>query len=186
MESPMDIFPISGLNDKDKGAWKVLFDHYYPALCNYVQHMLGDGESAKDIVQEIFVNIWKSDRRFVSERELTRYLYRACYNNTLIFLRNNNIRNGILEKIGAEQAISTEELYAVTLREEVLRQLYVHINNLSPEQRKVILLSIEGYSWEEIAQKLEVSINTVKTHRSRAFKYLRSKMRNKMYLLLLW
>ena len=182
----MNIFPISGLNNKEKEAWKILFERYYSALCNYVQHILKNEENAKDIVQEVFFNIWKSNRKFINERELTRYLYRACYNNTLIFLRNHNIHNNILEKIGAEQPVSTEELYAITIREEVLRQLYVHISNLSPEQRKVILLSIEGYSWEEIAQKLEVSVNTVKTHRSRAFKYLRSKMNNKIYLFLLW
>ena len=182
----MDIFPISGLNNKEKGAWKVLFEHYYSALCNYVQHLLGDEENAKDIVQEVFLNIWKSSRQFINERELTRYLYRACYNNTLIFLRNHNIHNHILEKLSSEQPSSTDEIYAVTVREEVLRQLYIHINNLSPEQKKVILLSIEGFSWEEIAEKLEVSVNTVKTHRSRAFKYLRSKMNNKIYLLLLW
>lgn len=140
----------------------------------------------QSIVQEVFLNIWKSNRRFINERELTRYLYRACYNNTLIFLRNHNIHNSILERIGSEQSEASDEFYAITVREEVLRQLYVHINNLPSEQRKVILLNIEGYSWEEIAQQLNISINTVKTHRSRAFKYLRSKLSNKTLLFLLW
>ncbi len=44
-----------------------------------------------------------------------------------------------------------------TVREEVTRQLYVYIEALPSEQKKVILMSIEGYSWDEIAEKLGIS-----------------------------
>ena len=78
-----------------------------------------------------------------------------------------------------------DDVYAITVREEVIRQLYVHIEALPPEQRKVILMSIEGYSWEEIAEKLNISVNTVKTHKSRGFKNLRSKLQDSIYLFLI-
>ena len=52
-------------------------------------------------------------------------------------------------------------------------------------KKKVILMSIEGYSWDEIAEKLRISVNTVKTHKSRGFKYLRSKLQDSVCLFLI-
>jgi RNA polymerase sigma-70 factor (ECF subfamily) len=54
---------------------------------------------------------------------------------------------------------------------------YLYIDELPSEQRKVIRLSIDGLSVNEIAEKLGISVNTVKTHKKRSFKQLRGKMR---------
>ena len=176
---------LSGINDKREKAWASLYDYYYAALCVYVNRILKESNHAEDIVQEVFIAIWKSTKTFTSMRELTNYLYRACYNNTLIFVRNNKIHDSILSTLGAESESIADDVYAITVREEVIRQLYVHIEALPPEQRKVILMSIEGYSWEEIAEKLNISVNTVKTHKSRGFKNLRSKLQDSIYLFLI-
>ena len=61
----------------------------------------------------------------------------------------------------------------------------VYIEALPSEQKKVILMSIEGYSWDEIAEKLGISVNTVKTHKSRGFKSLRSKLQDSVCLFLI-
>ena len=156
---------LSGVNRKNEKAWKSLYEHYYAALCTYVNRILKGSESTEDLVQEVFIAIWKSDKKFDSVQDLTRYLYRACYNNALVFVRNNQIHD--------------------TVREEVTRQLYVYIEALPSEQKKVILMSIEGYSWDEIAEKLGVSVNTVKTHKSRGFRSLRSKFQDSVCLFLI-
>ncbi|WP_059026335.1 RNA polymerase sigma factor [Gabonibacter massiliensis] len=176
---------LSGVNDKDEKAWASLYDYYYAALCTYVSRILKRPESSEDLVQEVFIAVWKSNRVFISVRELTNYLYRACYNNALIFVRNNQIHDTILDSIGAGKEFTADDVYALTVSEEVTRQLYVHIESLPSEQKRVILLSIEGYSWEEIAEKLGISINTVKTHKGRGIKYLRSKLQDSIYLFLI-
>ena len=160
---------LSGVNRKNEKAWKSLYEHYYAALCTYVNRILKGSESTEDLVQE----------------DLTRYLYRACYNNALVFVRNNQIHDTILNSIGAESDFTADDVYAQTVREEVTRQLYVYIEGLPSEQKKVILMSIEGYSWDEIAEKLRISVNTVKTHKSRGFKYLRSKLQDSVCLFLI-
>ena len=60
-----------------------------------------------------------------------------------------------------------------------------YIEELPAEQRRIILLRIEGHSWDEIASKLGVSINTVKTQKSRSYKFLREKLGNSTYSVLL-
>lgn len=176
---------LSGVNNKDDKAWANLYEYYYAALCVYVNRILKGSESSEDLVQEVFIAIWKSDKKFDTLQELTRYLYRACYNNALLFVRNNQIHDTILNSIGAEADFTADDIYALTVREEVVRQLYVHIEKLPSEQKKVILMSIEGYSWNEIAEKLGISVNTVKTHKNRVFKKLRSNLKDSIYLFLI-
>ena len=78
-----------------------------------------------------------------------------------------------------------EMLYALTVKEEAIRQLYFYIEELPAEQRRIILLRIEGHSWDEIASRLGVSINTVKAQKSRSYKFLREKLANSSYSVLL-
>lgn len=178
-------FILSGINDKNEKAWASLYDYYYAALCVYVNRIVKGSENTEDLVQDVFIAIWNSNKKFDSIQDLTRYLYRACYNNALIYLRNNHIHGTILGNLGIETDFTADDVYAQTIREEVVRQLYVHIEKLPSEQKKVILLSIEGYSWEEIAEKLGISVNTVKTHKSRGFKSLRLKLQDSVYLFLI-
>ena len=175
---------LSGVNRKNEKAWASLYEHFYAALCVYVNRILKGSESTEDLVQEVFIAIWSSDKKFESLQDLTRYLYRACYNNALVFVRNNQIHDTILNSIGATEESTVDDVYALTVREEVTRQLYMYIEQLPSEQKKVILMSIEGYSWDEIAE-LGISVNTVKTHKSRGFKSLRSKLQDSVCLFLI-
>lgn len=168
---------LAGVNQKDEKMWGSFYDCYYAALCSYVSRILQSDHAVEDLVQEVFIAVWEGTRTFSDIRELTNYLYRACYNNALIHLRNTQLHDTILQSIGEEdRPDDEEELYAMTVREEVIRQLYNFIEELPPEQRRIILLRAEGHSWERIADLLGVSINTVKTQKSRSYKFLRGKM----------
>lgn len=176
---------LSGINRKNEKAWKALYDYYYAALCSFVDRILKGQGGAEDLVQDIFIVLWETDKKFDSLHDLTHYLYRACYNNTLIFIRNNQIHDSILDSLGKDFDEMTDDAYAETIKDEVVRQLYVHIQKLPTEQQKVILMSIEGNSCEEIARKLGVSVNTVKTHKSRGINSLRFKLKNAVYIFLI-
>lgn len=123
-------------------------------------------------------------RIFADEKELTNYLYRACYNNTLLYIRNHQIHDVALSKMLEAQKEEEDRIYALTVKEEIIRQLYQHINDLPPEQRRIILLRIEGFTWEEIAEQLKVSINTVKTQKTRSYRFLRERMGDSMSFIL--
>lgn len=85
-----------------------------------------------------------------------------------------------------EESVEDEDMiYALTVKEEIIRQLYHYIEELPAEQRRIILMRIEGYTWEEIAERLEISINTVKTQKSRSYKFLREKLGDSMYSIIL-
>lgn len=181
-----DHFIVAGVNRKDKNAWRDFYDRYYAALCSYVAKIVSVPEAVEDLVQEVFISVWEGKRTFADSKELTNYLYRACYNNALLYIRNNHIHDTILNALPKEDDFIDEEvMYALTVKEETIRQLYYYIEELPAEQRRIILLRIEGHSWDEIAEQLGVSINTIKTQKSRSYKFLREKLGNSTYSVLL-
>lgn len=176
MNNNIDII-VAGVNRKDEKTWGDFYDRFYAALCVYVAKMLPVPDAVEDLVQDVFISVWEGKRTFDDIKELTNYLYRACYNNTLLYIRNNQIHDTILSSLAEEDNSQDEDMiYALTVKEEIIRQLYFHIEELPAEQRRIILLRIEGHTWEEIADQLGVSINTVKTQKSRSYKFLREKL----------
>ena len=169
---------VAFVNKKEREGWRLFFDSYYAPLCVYVSRFLPDGnDNVEDLVQDVFVGLWESKRTFSSIKELTNYMYKACYNNALCYMRTNQIHSTILQSISVDEPVEDEDdIYLLTLKEETMRQLYHYINELPLEQKRIITLRMDGYSWEEIAEKLGVSINTIKTQRSRSFKFLRERM----------
>lgn len=175
---------LKGVNQKDMKAWEKLYAYYYAALCSYANNIVNNQDNAQDIVQDTLIKIWNSDRKFEDLKDLTWYLYKAVYNNSLFWLRSNNTREQVSHELPEVENIQ-DEVFVETVREELIRQLYLYIEELPGEQKKIMLLSIQGKSGNEIAEILGVSINTVKTQKNRSFKYLREKLKDSSFLLLL-
>ncbi len=179
---------IEGINRKDANAYKYLYKRYYAPLCSYASRLLSTSEEVEDVVQELFLSVYEGEHVFSDIRELTNYLYRALYNNCLLYLRDHQIHDSILNSLveNPDEAEDEEAIYALTVREELLRQLYNYIKELPQEQRNIMLLRIEGYEWGEIAEKLGISINTVKTQKTRSYKFLREHMKYSSFSVLLF
>ena len=83
MDDKIDII-VAGVNRKDEKIWGDFYDRFYAALCIYVAKILPVPDAVEDLVQEVFISVWEGKRTFSDIKELTNYLYRACYNNTLL------------------------------------------------------------------------------------------------------
>lgn len=91
-------------------------------------------------------------------------------------LRHRNVHRLYSQRIKESEDDFSEEAFAEGIEEELIRQLYIHMEEMPEKQRQIIELSIKGLKKEEIAQTMDVSINTVKTQKRRAFAYLRKSM----------
>ena len=150
------------LNHKDDKVWEELFNSYYESLCNHAYRILLDESVTEDIVQEVFVKLWDGRAVFENEKALTVYLYRSVTNNAL--------------KWSEVEQEMTEEDFSSVVREEVLRKLRELIELLPEERKKIILMSMEGMSGEEIATQLGVTIHTVKQQKYRAYKFIKEQL----------
>ena len=174
------------LNIQTEQQYNEIVENYSDMIFRIAYQYLFNKYDAEDIVQEVFIAVWRSEKRFDSVQDLTRYLYRACYNNALVFVRNNQIHDTILNSLAEEESVEDEDMiYALTVKEEIIRQLYCYIEELPSEQRRIILMRIEGHTWEEIAERLEISINTVKTQKTRSYKFLRERLGDSVHSIIL-
>lgn len=167
---------LRGVNDKDSSAWNALFNYYYPQLCAYAERLMNDTAEAEDCIQEVFLYMWTSKNHFQTIEDLTYFLYRVTHNQALMRLRNQKRREHHHQYILDNSEHVADDMFASIIRQEMIRQVHEHIHELPAEQAKVVSLCIDGLSNQEIADQLGISINTVKTHKSRSFKFLRGKM----------
>lgn len=188
---------VTRINGKDPAAWEELYVRYYKALCSYSASLMGSPATAEDLVQELLLKLWQSDRVFSVLPELTAYLYRSVYHNSLAYRRDCTNRETLLRSMHernlregctpphVDPEADMEQL-AGLVGEEVIRRLYSDIHALPAEQQRIIRLSIAGFKGAEIARRLGISINTVKTQKYRGYRSLRLRLSKFFFLFTLF
>ncbi len=167
---------------KDKVVFEKLYNQYYKALVGFAYSYINDQNAGEDIVQDVFYSLWNQKREYSDESTFKVYLYKATRNRCINYIRHQQVK----DEYSKEQIklMETEEnLLKRIMTEEVYRILYNFINDLSDKRKEVILLSLKGYSNAEIAEDLNISLDTVKTHKKKVYNILREKMKNHAFLL---
>ncbi len=165
---------LSHSKRRDEKNWRVFFHGYYDALFRHACHILQNEEEAQDIVQELFIALWDNHVDIENTEYLSSYLYRSITNRCLNHLRNQKRMDERLErwKQEADEEASAEE-FDSAVHEEVISRLQQLIAELPEGRRMILQLSMDGLSGEEIAQKLNISITTVKQQKYRAYQFIR-------------
>lgn len=169
---------ILRLNEGDVAAFDGLFMEMYPALCLLSNRIVFDDAAAKDIVSEVFLQLWKT-RTYLNEvKSIKAYLYVATRNRSLNHLKKLKRNEKKVQDAYAKQLEekSYEDILQHVFNAEAVRLLHEAILTLPPECTKVVQLNIEGYSTNEIAQQLGISPSAVSHQKARAIKLLRGKI----------
>ncbi|MBR8535809.1 sigma-70 family RNA polymerase sigma factor [Carboxylicivirga sediminis] len=170
--------------DYNSSLFKDIFERLFPSMCLLAARILKDDDVAKDIVQEAFVKLWQKDNEdFTDENTLRAYLYVLVKNACISQLRKEKHKTNA--SIDEGLTIGDQEFLNEILREETYQLLREAINELSPKASKVVHLSLKGYSNQEIADELDVTINTIKTVKKRAYKALKERLGAEYIIILL-
>lgn len=118
----------------------------------------------EDLRQEIYVNIWLGLKQFRSESKMSTWIYRVAVNSALMTLRSSKQR---IETISLDFGILDVSTEIDDTQRENLQTLQSLINRLEEIEKAIILLWLDEYSYEEIADTLGLKRNTVavKIHR---------------------
>ncbi|MGJ8733620.1 RNA polymerase sigma-70 factor [Cellulophaga fucicola] len=177
---------VNRLKEEDPKAFKDLFDMFYMPLCVYSLKFSDSYDFSEDIVQDLFVTIWNKKIYLQVDGSIRSYLFKAVKNNTLQALRKKDRYN--FEKLDAvvESFILEEKENDIEAIEKAQKKLLQEIEAL-PEKSKEVFKAIvlENLKYKEVALQLGVTVNTVKTHYSRALKKLRKSL-DVIILLLLY
>ncbi len=172
----IDNIPI----DKEK-TFKKLFESFYPSLCVFANKYTQDTDISADIVQDAFVYLWEIKKDISTIHSAKSYLFKTVKNKCLNYLRDQKTRDKIQNEHLEDETFFRDNL----IETETYQIIQEALNVLSPQSRKIIELSLDGLKNNEIAELLNISINTVKTVRSRAFKVLRGKLNRDIFLFLI-
>jgi RNA polymerase sigma-70 factor (ECF subfamily) len=162
------------LKNKDQAAFARLYDSYSGAIYSIILQIVSDQELANDILQEVFINIWRKIEMYDAEKgRLFTWMLNIARNASIDMLRSRSYRNSqknqsIQENVDVTVPGNTEQMNIDSIG---LKKL---LEKLKPEQRVLIDLSyFKGYTHEEIAEQEKIPLGTVKTRIRNALIQLR-------------
>ncbi|MGK6349828.1 RNA polymerase sigma-70 factor [Parapedobacter sp. DT-150] len=164
---------------------KELFERYYVRLCEFAYRIVACRESARDLVQDAFVVLMENRERIGLEaNSIKSYLYSTVKHAALNRVRHRHIADRIHGQHLREEA-EEEKITHAMIHAEILGELYAALETLPQGCAQVCRMAyFEGKKNQEIADLLEVSINTIKTQKQRAVFLLKSKLSPQSFLLL--
>lgn len=173
---------ISKVQSGDRSAFEMLFKTYYKPLVYIAESILHDGALAEEVVQDVFVKIWKAGNTLSIEKSLYSYLTGMARNRSVDYIRN---RERSIKTVSMDdEEIRIKLLYLesdsiaegdIPLQSPELDRVKQAIEQLPTQCKQIFLLSrIEDYSYSEIAEKMQISVSTVKTQMGRAMQKLKN------------
>lgn len=173
----IDYEVLMQLRDGNEKAFSAVFDNYHRYLYVLACRYLMSENGAEDAVQHTFMRLWEGRETFDYKTGIKNLLFTILKNYVLNEMRHNNL---VVQK-NYELAQFNEEMEAGFLHNledaDFKTHLYKLIEQLPPQKREVCLLKIQqGLTNQEVAEAMNISIPTVKSHYTQVIKLLRSQL----------
>jgi RNA polymerase sigma-70 factor (ECF subfamily) len=174
-----DILLITKIKEGNMKAFEEVFRLYYAPLCLYASCIMGQTDTAEEVVQELFYVLWRDRNKLQLLYSLKGYLYGAVRNQSLQYLEHEEVKKHYHDKVAAE---GCEEDYSSNPQNEMefeeLQKIIFDVLGLLPERCSRIfrMHRFEGKKYTEIASELQISVKTVEAEMTKALKTLRNKV----------
>ena len=179
-----DEYLLSLLGKGDEQAFTIIYQRYHKLLYVVAYKYLKNDCSAKDSVQQIFYRLWESRYVLIINMNLRNYLYTMLKNHLLNEIRNNYMAMEKNYELAQEKVEYEDDLLDNIEKKEIEEQLYQAINRLPEQKKQVCLYKLRGnLSNLEIANKMGISVPTVKTHYAQAVKMLREHFNKFLFMI---
>ena len=176
-----DVF-IKKFRSGNEIVFREVFNRFYLPLKAYAFRIIDDETIVEDFVQDSFLHIWQARERFYSIPAIKSFLYTTVRNSCLIYLLHQKVKERNESEIARWILLEDEEKNI--LEDEVNTMLYEAIKDLSEKSRDIVIMTLNGSSNIDIAKELNISVNTVKTVKLRAYRVLRKRLKGIQWLLL--
>lgn len=179
-----DEYLLALLGKGDEQAFTIIYQRYHKLLYVVAYKYLKNDCSAKDSVQQIFYRLWESRSVLIINMNLRNYLYTMLKNHLLNEIRNNYMAMEKNYELAQEKVEYEDDLLDNIEKKEIEEQLYQAINGLPEQKKQVCLYKLRGnLSNLEIANKMGISVPTVKTHYAQAVKMLREHFNKLLFMI---
>ncbi len=159
----------------DPAAFRDIVKTYFPVLCKFAEKFLPDSSLAKDIVQETFIKLWQYEGSFETYQGLKSFLFIVTKNGCLNLQRGRARQEEKHNNSFPPDNSLAGSDYDEIARLEHLARINQVVQQMPRKMQAVFLLSFrQGLSITEIAEKLNISVKTVRNQKSRSLVILRS------------
>jgi len=178
---------LSLLPQRDKAAFEEIFKSHFKRLHSYAFTILKDEAEAEEIVQQVFFKLWERTQTHSFSGSLNAYLYRAVHNESLNFLKHQQVRTNHQLHVAYSMKQHTDDSDKKVAAAELEKQIHSALNELPEQCRTIFQLSrFDELKYLEIADKLGLSVKTVEHQMGKALKLMRIKLVHFLKLLLLF
>ena len=178
---------ITDLNKGSIHAFHYIFDEFYRSLLLFAQSLMPNDHLAEDTVQESFIKLWERNEQFTSLQTIKAFLFLTVKHGCIDVHRHDTIvEHHLLQQSGLKETDDKEDgLEQKIIVADTVRLINKALKELPQQSYTICRMSLSGFKNQEIADHLAISINTVKTHKKRAFSTLRQSLGNDFFILLL-
>lgn len=178
----MDLILFEQIKEKNRKAFKQLFEKYYSPLCEYASQFIAD-EEAEELVQDLMLFIWEGSREIIITQSLKSYLFTAvryrCFNAIKREQYQARVHSELYEKL--KEQFEDPDYY---LTAELSKHIKKAIEALPPNYKETFVLSRFGdRTNHQIAVQQRISVKTVEYRISQALKILRVKLKDYLTIL---
>lgn len=177
---------VKALKEGNQLAFSIVYKTYAAQTFSLAFKYLLNKELAEDAVQNLFLKLWLKKEEIDETKPINRYLFTMLKNDLLNTLRDSKKNIYLLEDCLSMVLELEDNSQNENLKQEQMNIIQQALAQLSPQRRKVFEMKVSGkYSNQEIADKLNLSINTIKFQYSQSLKQIRATV-GELSLLLLY
>ena len=162
---------------------KRIFDTHFRLLCIYAEGLVGNREEAEDIVSGVFQRLVENPELASINKSLQAYLYRSVRNQCFDYMEHHQVLQKYIEYVKDNREIyelDDSDPLSMLISKETVIEIEQAIECLPPKCKEIFLLvRMEGLTYKEIAEKLNISFSTVKMQIRRATGKLRKTLEDK-------
>lgn len=177
---------VKALKEGNQLAFSIVYKTYAAQTFSLAFKYLLNKELAEDAVQNLFLKLWLKKEEIDETKPINRYLFTMLKNDLLNTLRDSKKNIYLLEDCLSMVLELEDNSQNENLKQEQMNIIQQALEQLSPQRRKVFEMKVSGkYSNQEIADKLNLSTNTIKFQYSQSLKQIRATV-GELSLLLLY
>jgi len=169
-------------------AFDVLYKKYSKRVYKFGHSILKSQEESENLMQDVFLNLWENRHKVEKDSSIKSYVFTITYNSAISIIRKKARESEFVEYLKTLQEINEDPVNMELEYNELVNKLDEIIRELPQRQKEVYLLQkVEGLKYSEIAERLNISVNTIENHMSRALKTIREKLGNySLIAILFW
>lgn len=180
---------IDNIKKGEVAAFEILYRQYYIYLCLISEHIVRNPSDAEEIVSDVFVKLWNIREKIDITTSIKAYLIKAVYNTSVNHLEKLRLKNRLTDRFSNSdyELLVWDNNYPLgqLYEKEIMDILEQGISALPDACRQIFLLSRnEDMKYSEIAGKLGISVNTVKSQMKIALARLRETLKDYLVVIL--